>query len=181
VTPDVNESPEARAVAVLLHPHPQFGGDRFHPFVDGLFRRLPSLGITAARFDFISSDLEAARAEVLQAMEVALAQRPLPVVIVGYSFGAGVATGIGDDRVAGWYLLAPPASMLANAAIGSDPRPKAMAVPAHDQFSPPDVVREVVRGWTATTVTELPGADHFLAGAVDAAVSGALEWTTTVA
>jgi alpha/beta superfamily hydrolase len=134
--------------------------------------------VTAVRFDFSSADIEVARHQAVEAIEVALAQGPLPVVLIAYSFGAGVASGIDDDRVAGWFLLAPPASMLTAATIGSDPRPKEIVVPAQDQFSPPDVVREAVAGWKATTVDELPGSDHFLGGAVGSAVASALDWVT---
>jgi hypothetical protein len=179
---ETNSADEARAVAVLLHPHPQFGGDRFHPFVDGLFRRLPPAGVTAVRFDFSSGDLGEARRVALDAIESAFTDRPsVPVILAGYSFGAGMAASIDDDRVAGWYLLAPPAAGLRTATIGDDPRPKRLAVPALDQFSAPAQVREAVAGWTATTVIELSGADHFLGGAVDQAVADGLAWIVRAA
>jgi alpha/beta superfamily hydrolase len=99
----------------------------------------------------------------------------LPVVLTGYSFGAGIAAGVDDERIAGWYLLAPPVAMLAEAPIGPDPRPKRIVVPALDQFSPPDAIEHVVNQWETTTVTTVPNADHFL-GAVEPFVDDALEW-----
>jgi alpha/beta superfamily hydrolase len=172
----MNTADEARGFAVLLHPHPDFGGDRFHPFVEALFRGLPDIGINAIRFDFSSAALSVACDEALAAIDEGAVRWPqLPAVVAGYSFGAGIAVSIGDDRIAGWYLLAPPVAMLSAATIGNDSRPKAVVVPEHDQFSPPAVVAQVVAGWEMTTVTTLPKTDHFL-GAVQPIAESALHW-----
>jgi uncharacterized protein len=176
VDPETNTADEARGLAVLLHPHPDFGGDRFHPFVESLFRRLPDIGVNAIRFDFSSSELSTAREEVVAAVDEGAARWPqLPTILVGYSFGAGVAAGIVDQRIAGWFLLAPPSAMLLTSTIGGDPRPKAVLVPEQDQFYPPTEVARVVAGWQRTTVTTLPNTDHFL-GAVQPIVDSALLW-----
>ena len=175
---EMNVAEEARALAVLLHPHPHFGGNRFHPFIEALFRRLPEIGVTAIRFDFLSAAPPAATAEVVAAINEGSTRWPqLPVVLTGYSFGAGIAAGVDDERIAGWYLLAPPVAMLAEAPIGPDPRPKRIVVPALDQFSPPDAIEHVVNQWetTTVTVTTVPNADHFL-GAVEPFVDDALGW-----
>jgi len=172
----MNTAGEARALAVLLHPHPDFGGNRFHPFIDGLFRRLPDVAVTAIRFDFSSAEPSAAQAQVMAAIDDGSTRWPqLPVVLAGYSFGAGIAAGIGDERIAAWYLLAPQAPPLAAASIGPDSRPKGIAVPEFDQFSPPAAIEQVVDGWESTTVTTVPNADHFL-GAVAPVVEAALRW-----
>jgi len=176
----MNTVDEARGLTVLLHPHPDFGGTRFHPFVEGLFRRLPDIGVNAIRFDFSSAELSAAREEVVAAIDDGAARWPqLPAILVGYSFGAGVATGISDERIAAWYLLAPPAAMLSVATIGSDTRPKALVVPERDQFSPPAAVDQVIAGWDNATVTTLPNTDHFL-GPVQPIVEHALHWIERV-
>jgi uncharacterized protein len=172
----MNIAQEAKAMAVLLHPHPHFGGNRFHPFIDGLFRGLPEMAVTAIRFDFSSAEPAAAREEVVASMSEGSARWPeLPVVLAGYSFGAGIAAGIADERIAGWYLLAPPAAMLSAAPIGDDRRPKAIAVPEFDQFSPPAAIVDAVTGWETTSVTTVPNADHFL-GVVQPIVDSALQW-----
>jgi uncharacterized protein len=176
VRAEVNTAHEVRALAVLLHPHPDFGGNRFHPFIEGLFRGLPESGVTAIRFDFSSVEPSAAHDEALAALDEGSTRWPQrPVVLVGYSFGAGVAAGLGDERINGWYLLAPQAPILAAAPIGHDPRPKGIAVPEFDQFSPPAAIRDVASGWENTTVTTVANADHFL-GAVSPIVDGALHW-----
>jgi alpha/beta superfamily hydrolase len=176
VVPDIRIADDPAAFAVLLHPHPSYGGDRFHPFIDGLFHRLPGISVNAIRFDFSSADDLKAHDEVVAAIDAAATRWPqLPAMLVGYSFGAAVAARVDDDRVLAWYLLAPPLVMLADAAIRDMPRPKALVVPEYDQFSPPGAVIEAVAGWQATTVTTVPSADHFL-GFVDPVVEAALTW-----
>jgi len=172
----MNAAAEARGLAVLLHPHPDFGGNRFHPFIEAMFRRLPAIAVSAIRFDFSSAELSIAREEAVAAIGEGVVRWPqLPVILAGYSFGAGVAASIDDERIAGWYLLAPPSAMLSAASIGSDPRPKALAVPEHDQFSPPAAIAQVVAGWEKSTVATVPNADHFL-GPVQPIVDSALQW-----
>jgi alpha/beta superfamily hydrolase len=176
MVPEINPAGDALGLAVLLHPHPQFGGDRFHPFVDALFRTLPDLAVSALRFDFSSAEPSIAREEVVAAIDEGATRWPgRPVLVIGYSFGAGIAAGVGDERIAGWYLLAPPLSMLTTSTIGSDTRPKAVVVPEYDQFSPPAAIAPVVAGWEATTVTTLPNTDHFL-GAVQPIAEETLHW-----
>jgi uncharacterized protein len=177
---ETNTADEPRGVAVLLHPHPHFGGNRFHPFIEALFRRLPDIAVSAIRFDFTSAEPSAASQQVVAALDEGAARWPeLATVLVGYSFGADIAAGIDDGRIAGWYLLAPPSAMLSAATIGNDPRPKALVVPELDQFSPPAVVAPLVAEWETTTVTTVPNANHFL-GAVRPIVEDALQWIETV-
>jgi alpha/beta superfamily hydrolase len=173
---DVNPAKDPLAVAVLLHPHPDFGGSRFHPFIDGMFHRLPDISVTSIRFDFTSADMTSARAQVVAAIdEPAVHSRGLPAVIVGYSFGAGVAASVTDSCVAARYLLAPPLAMLEDAVIADDPRPKAVVIPERDQFSPPASVAEELWTWRGTTFATIPGVDHFL-GHVGPIVDNALAW-----
>jgi alpha/beta superfamily hydrolase len=173
---------DVTAFAVLLHPHPSYGGSRFHPFVDGLYRRLPQVGLGAVRFDFASADGARARAQAAAALDHGVARWPdRPGVLVGYSFGAGVAAGVDDERSIGWYLLAPQTSALSSAVIGGDARPKMIAVPELDQYSPPTDVERAVAGWRETTVTIVPGVDHFLGAAVAGIVEGALAWIAAAA
>lgn len=173
---DVNPAGAGSAFAVLLHPHPDYGGDRRHPFIDRLFTRLPEVSVSAVRFDFTTSSHSGAAEQVIAAIDHGAGQWPdRTAVLAGYSFGAGIAAMVDDPRVAGWYLLAPPRAMLERSAIGDDPRPKSVVVPEHDQFSPPELIEPVVGKWRTTTVSTLPHADHFL-GHVEPIVDDALEW-----
>jgi uncharacterized protein len=173
---DVNAPDEPRAAVVLLHPHPAMGGNRYHPFIDGLFHRLAGRRLAAVRFDFSSADTVTATDEALTAIDEAARAWPrIRVVVAGYSFGSSVAVRIDDQRVIGWFLLAPQAAALAGARIGMDPRKKMIVVPALDQFSPPEAVEASIGDWISTSVSVAPGVDHFL-GDVGSIVDEALEW-----
>ena len=178
---EINAAADANGAALLLHPHPGMGGNRLHPFIDGLFGRLPGIGVTAARFDFSSDDVSVAAEEALVAITEVDARQPgLPIVVAGYSFGAAVATRVFDDRVVGWYLLAPPADALAATAIGFLPKPKAVVVPDRDQYSPPQTIAPAISRWQATDASTLPHVDHFLAGGLEAVIESGSQWIAEV-
>jgi alpha/beta superfamily hydrolase len=172
---DVNSPPDAWAAAVLLHPHPDMGGNRFNAVVDALYRALPAAGVAAARFDFSSSDRALAAKRTVAVIDL-IPTRPL--VLVGYSFGAAIATMVNDDRLAGWFLIAPPLRLVTadERTIGADPRPKALAVPEFDQYTPPAEATKATEGWINTILDPLPGADHFLSGGLDDVVAQVLGW-----
>ena len=169
---------DARAAALLLHPHPEYGGNRHNNVIEALYRALPAAGTTAVRFDFSSAEVTVARAEALEALEALIESSTGAVILAGYSFGADVAATISDPRLAGWLLVAPPLRTvpIADMQAGADPRPKLILVPEHDQFSPPARTGPAVSGWRETTVEVIPGSDHFLSGATDMVVSDALGW-----
>jgi alpha/beta superfamily hydrolase len=168
--------PEAAEVGVLvLHPHPDYGGDRFNPVVDAIFRAAVAEGWAAVRFDFSSSDTVQAVAEATEALGRLPEQ--LPLAVAGYSFGGGIATQVLDPRLVQWVLVAPPLTMVdvPTDAIAADPRPKLVLSPTRDQFCPPASAAEATATWTATTLEPVEGADHFLAGATRGVAQRAVE------
>jgi alpha/beta superfamily hydrolase len=152
------------AAAVLLHPHPDFGGDQHNVVIEALWRVLGGAGVACTRFDFASSDVDACAAQAVAALDDLPAGAP--AWVVGYSFGGLVGTHVVDERVAGWALVAPILDPAAPA--GGDERPKLVLAAVHDQFTPPDRARAAVAAWPSTTVEDIESADHFLAGATDA-------------
>jgi len=82
-----------------------------------------------------------------------------------------------DPRVIGWFAVAPPLRILEPASVEAvhDPQPKRLAVPEHDQFSPPKPSAELSAVWPASTVVAIAGADHFLCGRGSDVVALALE------
>jgi alpha/beta superfamily hydrolase len=138
---------------LLLHPHPDYGGNQHNNVIVALFRALDG----AERFDFVSSEPAAATGQVRAHLDGG------PAWLVGYSFGGGVASLVDDPRVLGWCLIAP-ALEVDGPVIGSDPRGKYVLAAEHDAFFPPAVLRELTTGWTATTYDTVAGADHFLVG-----------------
>ena len=167
----------AWAAAVVTHPHPLYGGDMHNVVVDAMVRALQRAGVAALRFDFRGvgrSEGEHGggqdeRLDVVAAIDlVAPLAGDGPVVLCGYSFGAAVAADVLDPRLGGWALVAPPLGLVGAGLAGPDHRPKLVLAPAHDQLTPPERMRAATATWSATTVEEVPMADHFLAGATTA-------------
>jgi alpha/beta superfamily hydrolase len=166
------------ASAVLLHPHPDMGGDRFNNVVSELYHALPPAGITVIRFDFSSSTGDTAAAETSEALD----ELPVdvPRFLAGYSFGGGVAATITDERVAGWFLAAPALSMT-DPAIGDDPRPKLIVAGQHDRLFPPEQLEATTVTWQNVEYTVVGGADHFFVGRTDVVAARCVEWIKQVA
>ena len=89
-----------RGVAVLCHPHPQFGGTMDNKVVITLARAFVHLGYRAVRFNFrgvggSAGAWDEGRGEIDDALAVIQAQRALtpglPLALAGFSFGAYVA------------------------------------------------------------------------------------------
>ena len=144
---------DAWAGAVVCHPHPAYGGDRHNVVVDRIFRTLAEAGVTVLRFDFRDTGTDEQR-DVLAAVEdVARHLEPgLPLWLVGYSFGADIALGVGDERVAGWVAVAPPLQFGSPpCATEGDSRPVLILAAEHDQFTSPDHLRNVTDSWPHAT------------------------------
>lgn len=161
--------------AIVLHPHPGMGGDRHHPLVVAVTDGLAAAGVAARRPDLTdpNPDVSTPALEGLaaQLLEESAAER---LVLVGYSWGAGVSVRAQHERLAARVLVAPPVSMLPDRPAVDVPT--LVLVPAHDQFGPPDAIEEHVATWPDTTVEVVDGCDHFLVGAVDRIARRAVSW-----
>jgi uncharacterized protein len=168
--------------AVVCHPHPQYGGNRFDNVVTTLHHQLPASGIATLRFDFRAAfgDGVGERLDAQAAIDVLSgAVAGVPIALVGYSFGAWVALGLDDARIAAVVAVAPP---LAVASPVPPPTvPTLVITPAHDQFSPPSATEPIIADWRShgaapvdLQVVEM--ADHFLAGRTAAVARSATTW-----
>jgi alpha/beta superfamily hydrolase len=167
------------AGAVLMHPHPQQGGNMRSIVPGTLFAELPAAGVAALRFNFRGVGESSGgygggvdeRLDVIAGLDHLVASLPagLPVVLAGWSFGADVSLSVGDARIAGWLCAAPPLRIVdpLTMVAATDPRPKLLAVPERDQFRRPDAVRALVADWPACRIEVIPGADHFFVGRTD--------------
>jgi uncharacterized protein len=168
----------ATAAAVVLHPHPAMGGDRHHPLVLAVAEGLAAAGVAALRIDLTDPDVtrSARRLE-----EVAVALRGEVgvdrLILVGYSWGSLVTATAAPTALTARVLVAPPVSMvdLAEPTVAA---PSLVLVPAHDQYGGPDAVRAAMAGWPDTTIEDVDGCDHFLAGATTRIATRAVGWVT---
>ena len=161
--------------AVVCHPHPQFGGDRFNPVVEALFRELAAAGVLALRFDFRRAFANGIgeRHDVVAALDALAHETTGPLGIAGYSFGAAVALSTDDPRITAVAAVAPP---LGHLEVSTPTAPTLVLTPRHDQFADPDVVAPIVDEWPDSTFETIESADHFLAGSVTAVAERATEW-----
>ncbi len=181
---DLAVTPAPRAAAILCHPHPQYGGTRHDHVVGALYGLLPDLGIAALRFDF-RSRFDDGRGERLDAQaaldELRIRVPDVPLLAVGYSFGAMIALGLAsgtegaDEPVTAVVAVAAPLTM----AGGAPPRPTVptlLIVPAHDQFCDPDAARTVVGDWPDVAIATVEMADHFLRGRTGPVAEATAAW-----
>ncbi len=168
-----------RSAAIICHPHPQYGGNRFNNVVQALFDALPAAGIAALRFDF-RSDHDNGRGELLDvvaALDHLTVNAPdAALVAAGYSFGAAMVARLDDDRVTAKVLIAPPlAAMDVERGMDVD---TLVLTPAHDQFSGPDATEAIISSWPSTTHETIASADHFLVGRAAEAAQRTVELLT---
>jgi uncharacterized protein len=167
-----------RAVAVLCHPHPQYGGSMRSIVIGALFDALPAHGVTCLRFNFRGVegsegsydggnlervDVEAAVAAVDP--QLAGAAGPVPLLLAGWSFGADMALSVRDHRVDAWMAVAPPLRYVHDLdGLADDPRPKLLALAQHDEVRDPAEVEALAGAWANTEVQVVGGASHFFVG-----------------
>ncbi len=107
-----------RAVAVIAHPHPLFGGTMDNKVVTTLARAMAAAGASAYRFNFRGvgksqgshDDGRGETQDMLAVISYARGQHPgLPLWLSGFSFGGAVALAAGAHAAANEMILVAPA------------------------------------------------------------------------
>lgn len=161
-----------RLAVVITHPHPLMGGDMHTPVPGGFFRALGGTDVAGLRFNFRGVGRStgthdkggAERLDVQAAVDhVAQTVPDVPIVLAGWSFGADVSLTIDDDRVDGWFLAAPPLSVVdpSEMAASRSTSPKVLAIGSNDQFNDPEKATATISEWQNTAIEIVDGADHF--------------------
>ena len=174
---------DARATAVLCHPHPQYGGTMRSIVISALFEALPERAVACLRFNFRGvegsegsySDGRDEPLDVVAALDAATeAAVDGPLALIGWSFGADMALGIDDARIAGWAGIAPPLRFRpahAYDAVGNDQRPKLLVLAANDEFRAPAEIADATSAWASTRIETVAGASHFFVGRTERVVA----------
>jgi len=173
------EDAEPRAVAVVCHPHPLYGGTMHNKVVYRVARALRGSGHAVLRFNFRGvSKSEGRHAEgageiddARAALEWLRSRYPgLPYTLAGFSFGGRVALSLacGLADVARVIALGFPAKRDPVGVLAQCTIPKIFIQSTHDEFGPPPemeaffllVAKPKRLIWVAAE-------DHFFAGGLD--------------
>ncbi len=161
-----------RGVAVVCHPHPQFGGTLDNKVVQTLARAFVQLGYTSVRFNFRGVGASAGawdegRGEVDDALAVVNAHRSNHQVLIlaGFSFGGYVASQaaarLPSNEAAQRLVLVGPA--VQNFTVAPVPADTLVVHGEVDDVVPLSAVFDWARPQNLP-ITVLPGAGHFFHG-----------------
>jgi alpha/beta superfamily hydrolase len=153
--------------AVVLHPHPQYGGDMDNHVVIAVCEALAARGATTLRFNFRGTgasdgSYDGGRGEALDALAAAAHIRSAApdsrLLLAGYSFGAMIAAGIARDAApAALLLISPPTSV--GRLPDLDPDTPALIIAGdRDQVAPAEAIRTM--SGDRHQVVLVPDVDH---------------------
>ncbi|MCB1627025.1 MAG: alpha/beta hydrolase [Xanthomonadales bacterium] len=164
-----------RALAVICHPHPLFGGSMDNKVVTTLERVFLARDCATVRFNFrgvggsagvhddAQGEVDDLRAVVQQAQDWLPG---LPLWLAGFSFGSYIAAARAvEGGVAGLVTVAPPVSRWGYAGLGPVPCPWWVVQGDADDVVDPQAVFDYVEVRPeAPTLLRLDGAGHFFHG-----------------
>ena len=166
-------------IALVLHPHPQFGGTMNNPVTYTLFQGFVNRGFSVLRFNFrgvgrSQGEFDAGIGELADAataLDWLQATNPAasPCWVAGYSFGAWVQVHLNPSiaTVRRQLLVAPPVAYLAFDAIAELPPQLVVVTGDQDRIAPAALLREQAHRWRPEVrLHVLPGVDHFYSGAL---------------
>ena len=171
---------EPRAVVVLCHPHPLYGGTMHNKVVYRMARGLRRAGFIVLRFNFrgvgasegehahLEGEVEDARAALAWLRE---RYPELPYALAGFSFGSRVITRLGCAAPGAEFLMAAgfptrwgPPEHLESCRVS-----KIFIQSTNDQYGPRMELEEMYRGFAAPKeIHWIESSDHFFVGALEA-------------
>jgi uncharacterized protein len=165
----IDSPPQPRGVAVVCHPHPQFGGTMDNKVVQTVVRAFVALGYRAVRFNTRGTGAsegawDEGRGEVDDALAVVQAFRDpaLPFALGGFSFGGYVAASV-SKRVEGVERLLLVAPAVVNFAVPAVPQDTIIIQGETDDVVPMSAMLDWARP-QSLPVTVFPGTGHFFHG-----------------
>lgn len=161
---------------VLCHPHPLRGGNMYSNVVSAVAEALWQHDISTLRFNFrgtgastgVHGEGDTEGADVAAAVAYLLSCQPMAqLVVVGYSFGAGVGlmAGAADARVTSLVGIAPPVGRRDMSLLHTCTKAKLFVTGDRDHVCPLPVLQDLVTKCPEPKALALiPGADHFFLG-----------------
>lgn len=165
---------DATAIALLLHPHPQYGGNMHNKVVFRSAKALEEAGFETLRFNFrgvgaSTGRYDDGRGEVddaVAALEFLRAAQPAArrCILLGFSFGAGIAFALDARRedVDAVIAIGTPAYALTQPGAAETARHTTFVHGGDDAVAPLAAVRSKLTEWELIDhLVVIPGADHF--------------------
>ncbi|HEY2035948.1 MAG TPA: alpha/beta family hydrolase [Steroidobacteraceae bacterium] len=187
----VEGQPDARYAALVCHPHPKGGGTMHNKVVYRAAKTVHSFGLPTLRFNFRGTGLSEGehdqgrgeREDVRAAIDWLTERYNLPVLVVGFSFGAyvGLRACCGDARVPGFVALGLPVEAegrgYSYSFLPTCTLPKLFISGGADQYGPqPTLARIVASAAQPATLVIVPEADHFFAGKLEQMQHALRQW-----
>lgn len=173
----------AERVALILHPHPLYGGTMHNKVVYHTAKALGAAGFATLRFNFrgvaaSSGSHDAGRGEVddaRTALDFLLEREPAAraVLVAGFSFGAavGLRFGCADRRVGRLIAIGTPARWLDPSLLVACAKPIGFIHGANDTVAPLAALEDILRPVgpdPSRRLQVIAAADHFFEGALPA-------------
>jgi len=171
---------DARASAVICHPHPLGGGSKDHPILWAIRNELARRGFAVLSFNFrgvmgSEGEFEGGVGEVQDvraAVDRVRGETGGPTFVAGWSFGGMVALreALTDDRVGALALAGFPVSETSDVPrpdvpgreeVASLRIPVLFVVGEADPFSPVPELRRLVQRFPNAELDVFPDTDHF--------------------
>jgi len=177
-------SPNATHAALVCHPHPLYGGTLHNKVVFHAMKALNSFGFPVLRFNFRGAGLSEGEhasgigevEDVRAALDWLEREFTLPVIFVGFSFGAvvGLRAACSDDRVRALIALGLPAVRFADRMddrvydfefLRTCAKPKLFVSGSRDQFGAAGTVEALVDTFAEPKkIVRIESGDHFFEG-----------------
>jgi len=161
--------------AVLLHPHPLYGGEMRSAVIEALQKAALREGFSTLRFNFRGvGSSEGSYGEGVREREDlrgaidylhSLGEKG-PLIVAGYSFGSHVASAVAveDERIDGLALISPPLSMDDFGLLGDYAKPKLVVAGDRDFVCPLEDLQGFFSRLSEPKVLKIiQGCDHFYA------------------
>jgi len=171
---------DPQGAALLLHPHPLYGGNLHNKVVFTAQRVCADLGLATLRFNFRGVGASGGRYDDGQGEQddaraalVHLAERwpATSLYLVGFSFGAWIALRVGSARadVAGLAAIGTPVDWAPLDFLADSAVPKLFVHGDEDQYCDPEGLRRAYPGFAPPKRLEwIAGADHFFTSRLEA-------------
>ena len=207
----VEGQPDARYAALVCHPHPKGGGTMHNKVVYRAAKTLHALGLATLRFNFRGTGLSEGehdegrgeQEDVRAALDWLHARYGLPVLVVGFSFGAYVSlraccrgahapvsdvnvpsdagVPVSNARVPGLAALGLPVEAegrgYSYSFLAACNLPKLFLSGGADPYGPTETLEQIVASAAEPkTLVIVPDADHFFAGKLEQMQQALHEW-----